>query len=106
MFQWLHQICTKFLEGNHSVDKRFEEYILCYYKRAIKIVNKYQNAEIKLIDCPLLSIRHWNKNKGHPKPETFKVDDFIITRQIQELNYKISFMVRSQVPAQRYMMIL
>jgi outer membrane protein assembly factor BamD (BamD/ComL family) len=22
-------------------------------------------------------------------PETFKVDDFIITRQIQELNYKI-----------------
>jgi hypothetical protein len=73
MFQWLHQICTKFLEGNHSVDKRFEEYILCYltlgyrlflklkyknnravdhivdqYKRAIKIVNKYQNAEIKL----------------------------------------------------------
>jgi hypothetical protein len=51
MFQWLHQICTKFLEGNHSVDK--------------------------------------NKNKGHPKPETFKVDDFIITRQIQELNYKI-----------------
>jgi translation initiation factor IF-2 len=36
-----------------------------------------------------LSIRHWNKNKGHPKPETFKVDDFIITRQIQELNYKI-----------------
>jgi hypothetical protein len=59
------------------------------YKRAIKIVNKYQNAEIKLIDCPLLSIRHWNKNKGHPKPETIKVDDFIITRQIQELNYKI-----------------
>jgi hypothetical protein len=28
--------------------------------------------------APLLSV-----------PETFKVDDFIITRQIQELNYKI-----------------
>ena len=44
---------------------------------------------MKLIDCPLLSIRHWNKNKGHPKPETFKIDDFIITRQIQELNHKV-----------------
>jgi hypothetical protein len=31
----------------------------------------------------------WNKNKGHPKPEKFKGDNFIITRQIQELNYKI-----------------
>jgi hypothetical protein len=57
-------------------DTRAVDHIVDQYKRAIKIVNKYQNAEIKLIDCPLLSIRHWNKNKGHPKPETFKVDDF------------------------------
>jgi hypothetical protein len=71
-------------KNNRAVDHTVDQ-----YKRAIKIVNKYQNAEIKLIDCPLLSIRHWNKNKGHPKPEPFKVDDFIITKQNQELNYKI-----------------
>ena len=71
-------------KNNRAVD-----HILDQYKRAIKIVNKYQNAEIKFIDCPLLSIRHWNKNKGHPKPEKFKVDNCIITRQIQELDYKI-----------------
>jgi hypothetical protein len=78
----------KFLKLKYK-NNRAVDHIVDQYKRAIKIVNKYQNAEIKLIDCPLLSIRHWNKNKGHSKPETFKVDDFIITRQIQELNYKI-----------------
>ena len=70
-------------------NNRVIDNIVAQYKRAIKIVNKYQNAEIKFIDCPLLSITQWNKNKGHQKPETFKVDDFIVTRQIQELNYKI-----------------
>jgi hypothetical protein len=55
-------------KNNRAVD-----HIVDQYKRAIKIVNKYQNAEIKLIDCQLLSIRHWNNNKGHPKPETFGV---------------------------------
>ncbi|CAG2188875.1 unnamed protein product [Mytilus edulis] len=59
------------------------------YNRAINIVSKYQNAEIKFIDCPLLSISNWNKYKGHKNPETYKVEDFLVTKQIQELNYKI-----------------
>ena len=49
-----------------------------------------------------MSIRNWNKNKDHPKPETFKVDDFIITRQIQELNYKIWEINKTSVKISKY----
>jgi hypothetical protein len=38
---------------------------------------------------PVFAVAWQVKNKGHPKPETFKIDDFIITRQIQELNHKV-----------------
>ncbi|CAG2224175.1 unnamed protein product [Mytilus edulis] len=59
------------------------------YKRAISIIDSYQHAEIKFIDCPLISISNWNKSKGHKRPETYKVEDFLATKQIQELNGKI-----------------
>lgn len=63
--------------------------IIKQYERAISIVNRYDNAEIKLIDCPILSISQWNKHKGHSLSKTYKVEDFLVTKQIQELNLGI-----------------
>jgi hypothetical protein len=40
----------KFLKLKYK-NNRAVDHIVDQYKRAIKIVNKYQNAEIKLIDC-------------------------------------------------------
>ncbi|CAC5373567.1 unnamed protein product [Mytilus coruscus] len=70
-------------------DNKTIEQIEKQYIRAIKIVEKYPAAEIKLIDCPILSIVSNNKYKGHNNPETFKTDDFQITRRIKHLNTKI-----------------
>jgi hypothetical protein len=58
--------------------------------RAINIVQKYPTAEIKFIDCPILSIVKYNTYKGHTTPEIFKVDDFSVTRQVIQLNARIT----------------
>jgi hypothetical protein len=50
---------------------------------------KHPRAEIKFIDCPILSIVNYNQYKGHDKPEIFKVEDFQVTRQIKALNSEI-----------------
>jgi len=63
---------------NNRTIKKIEE----QYKRAINIVSKYHKAEIKLIDCPILSISKWNEYKGHKKPEAYTVEDFLVTKQI------------------------
>ncbi|CAC5404318.1 unnamed protein product [Mytilus coruscus] len=76
-------------EGRYIKLKSHSKKSIQTINRAINIVSKYQNAEIKFIDCPLLSISNWNKYKGHKNPETYKVEDFLVNKQIQELNYKI-----------------
>jgi hypothetical protein len=50
---------------------------------------KHPRAEIKFIDCPILSIVNYNQYKGHDKHEIFKVEDFQVTRQIKALNSEI-----------------
>ncbi|CAC5375409.1 unnamed protein product [Mytilus coruscus] len=79
----------KYIKLNSTITDRAIKIIVDQYKIAINIVNNYQHAEIKNFDCPLLSISNWNKNKGHKRPETYKVEDFLVTKQIQELNGKI-----------------
>lgn len=59
------------------------------FERAITIIQKYPGAEIKFIDCPILSIGKYNKHKGHKHSERFKADDFKATEQIKQLNSKI-----------------
>lgn len=71
--------------GNKSVDK-----ILDQFQRAINIVENYPSAEIKLIDCPILSIVKYNTSKGHQKPQSFRVDDFRVTEQVSQLNARIT----------------
>lgn len=63
--------------------------IIKEFRRAIEIVNQHPGAEIKFVDCPILSITKWNKHKHHHKPELFKTDDFVATKQVQDLNRKI-----------------
>ena len=71
--------------GKKTVDQIVEQ-----FHRAINIVEKYLTAEIKFIDCPILSIVKYNTCKGHNKPEIFKVDDFSVTRQVIQLNARIT----------------
>ncbi|CAC5372114.1 unnamed protein product [Mytilus coruscus] len=80
----------KFIKLRHNQEHKTVNSILTEYKRAITIVEKYPNTEIKFVDCPILSIVNYNKHKGHTNPATFKVEDFLVTRQIQNLNTKIS----------------
>ena len=63
--------------------------ILEQYRRAIKIIESYTNADIKFVDCPILSISWWNKFKGHRDPDSFKNSDSLVTKQVKYLNQKI-----------------
>lgn len=78
----------KYIELKHHNNTSVHA-IIEQYERAISIVNRYDRAEIKFIDCPILSISQWNKCKGHISPRNYKVEDFLVTKQIQELNHKI-----------------
>ena len=79
----------KFIELRHSGKKTVDQ-IVEQFHRAINIVAKYPTAEIKFIDCPILSIVQYNTHKGHNKPEIFKVDHFSATRQVIQLNARIT----------------
>ncbi|CAC5393843.1 unnamed protein product [Mytilus coruscus] len=72
----------KFIKLRHNQEHNTVNSILTEYKRAVTIVEKYPNVEIKFVDCPILSIVNYNKHKGHTNPATFKVEDFLVTRQI------------------------
>ena len=72
----------------HRSNRAVEE-ILQQYERAIRIVKRFKQAGIKLIDCPFLSIVKWNTSKGHPEPESFKESDLRATSQIESLNKEI-----------------
>jgi hypothetical protein len=68
----------KYISLRHQNNKTVN-CILDQYHRAIGIVVKHPRAEIKFIDCPILSIVSYNQYKGHDKPEIFKVEDFQVT---------------------------
>ncbi|CAC5411912.1 unnamed protein product [Mytilus coruscus] len=78
----------KFIHMQHKNSASVDE-ILKQFNRAISIVQRYKKADIKFVDCPLLSISQWNKAKGHKDPESFKNADSIITAQIKSLNKRI-----------------
>ena len=78
----------KFIKLRNRNNKTID-LIVKQYKRAIKIVDRFPRAEIKIVDCPILSIVNFNKTKGHKQPATFRVDDFKVTNQIKELNKRI-----------------
>ena len=78
----------KYISLRHQNNKTVN-CILDQYHRAIRIVAQHPRAEIKCIDCPILSIVNYNQYKGHDKPEIFKVEDFQVTRQIKALNSEI-----------------
>ena len=78
----------KFIQLRHYSDKSVNE-VIEQCKRAIKIVDRHSHAEIKFVDCPILSIVNWNKHKKHPKALTYRGEDFKLTRQIKKLNSKI-----------------
>jgi len=78
----------RYIKLSHISDKTVKE-IVEQFERAITIIQKYPGAEIKFIDCPLLSIVKYNKHKGHKHSEHFKADDFKATEQIKQLNSKI-----------------
>jgi len=84
----------KYIKLRHHSNKSVDT-IIDQYNRAIKLVEKFEGAEIKIVDCPILSIVNWNKNKKHNNPAKFRVDDFQVTRQIKLLNSKISEINRS-----------
>ena len=84
----------KFIELRHSGKKTVDQ-IVEQFHRAINIVEKYPTAEIKFIDCPILSIVKYNTYKRHNKPEIFKVDDFSVTRQVIQLNARITHLNNS-----------
>lgn len=75
----------KYIFLRHQSEQAVED-ILKQYQRAINIIARYKNAELKLIDCPFLSISNWNTSKGHPEPESFKESDLKVTNQIKSLN--------------------
>ncbi|CAG2203772.1 unnamed protein product [Mytilus edulis] len=95
----------KFIELRHKGNTSIET-IEKEYQRAIAIVNKYSSAEIKFLDCPVLSISTWNKRKGHKHPEDFKNQDSLITKQITALNktiWKINSTLRkNSIKVSRY----
>ena len=88
-------------KSNHSVNNIVQEYY-----RAIDIIQKYPNADIKFIDCPILSITKWNRIKGHKDSESFKNDDSLATHQIKLLNKRIwqinSTLKKASVRVSRY----
>jgi hypothetical protein len=53
----------KFIELRHS-GKTTVDQIVEQFHRAINIVEKYPTAEIKFIDCPILSIVKYNTIQG------------------------------------------
>lgn len=78
----------KFINLRHHSNKSVNN-IVEQYNRALKLVRKYKGAEIKFIDCPILSIVKWNKSRNHQNPAKYKSEDFQVTRQVKLLNSKI-----------------
>lgn len=78
----------KFIKIRHLNNKAVDE-IIKEYVRAVEIIDHYPGAEIKFVDCPFISISKWNKNKGHKAPGQFKIEDFRLTKQIEDLNIRI-----------------
>ena len=51
----------------------------------------YRKPSIKLIylECPYYSIVDWNRQKGHPQPESFANNQVVLEKLIDELNLQI-----------------
>jgi hypothetical protein len=62
----------KFIELRHSGKKTVDQ-IVEQFHRAINIVEKYPTAEIKFIDCPILSIVKYNTYKRLPSSSLFQI---------------------------------
>ena len=79
----------KFIELRHS-GKTTVDQIVEQFHRAINIVENIQLQRLNSLtvqSCQLLSTIQY---KGHNEPEIFKVDDFSVTRQVIQLNARIT----------------
>ena len=67
-------------------DNTVVDHIVSQYYRVITIVKQYPNTKVKFIEVPCFSIFAYNKFKGHTSPDSFKVHDTEICRQVEHLN--------------------
>lgn len=67
-------------------DNTVVDHIVSQYHRVITIVKQYPNTKVKFIEVPCFSIFAYNKFKGHTSPDSFKVHDTEICRQVEHLN--------------------
>lgn len=66
------------------------EDILTQYQKILSASETYgSSVKIVFLECPQYSISIWNKNKGHPNPDSFNENTEILNSRIQELNQAI-----------------
>ena len=58
------------------------------------------NVKIIFIAVPMYSIVEWNRNKGHPDPDTFTQNQYRLEKAITDLNMAIKEINAPSLPPQ------
>ena len=65
------------------------EEIIEKYRTIISEIRKFEGTAITIFEVPVYTISRFNKEKGHPNPDTYKNQDETLLEIIQALNEKI-----------------
>ena len=90
IYVWLGTCDISVKEGKftrvRAWDNTVVDNILSQYHRVVAISKQYPHIKVKFIEVPCFSISAYNKFKGHTDPDSFKVHDIEICRQVEQLN--------------------
>ena len=54
-----------------------------------EILKTNSSTEILFLQCPIYSIKEWNKHHGHENPDSFGGDDLILEEKVDSLNLEL-----------------